>query len=194
LKKRQSQTRCKASTESHCLEKTAGQFLSDQTEGKMKWSASWILPIFITLLVNCFISGCVSRQNDMNPSGGETADKLQSTGTGICREAGTGRMWQVTRSKLFSSPQEAEEYAESLVLEGITDWRLPTQNELFDLYYIFFWEKNGACTMKLNGEYWIDAEEEGPSPGHWETEFLCSPVHRFVTSSRKKGYVRAVRP
>lgn len=160
----------------------------------MKRFTSRIILCLFALSIYILIHGCVSKQNGLDSSSDGTNGALRYMGLEICREVKTDRMWQVTRGGLFPSLQEAEEYAESLELGGYNDWRLPTQDELFNLYYIYFWKNNGACVMNRKGEYWTAEDGREASPGHWITHFLCSPEHQFVNSPGKKGYVRAVRP
>ncbi|MDH3328865.1 MAG: DUF1566 domain-containing protein [Desulfobulbaceae bacterium] len=130
----------------------------------------------------------------MDSSGDETNKVFQYEGDGICLDIRTGRMWQVERGGSFSSLQEAEQYAANMKIGGHNDWRLPTRAELYDLHDIFFWEKNGNCTMNTTGDFWT-ASEKGEKPlGHWETYYLCGPEFKYSESLGSDGYVRAVRP
>ena len=140
------------------------------------------------------LHGCARRPGHEIPTHEDIKHALQHVSPAICVETKTERMWQVDRSKITYSPEDAKKYAAELRLGGYTDWRLPTRQELFSLYYINLWKKNGECSIKGTGEYWINREGSEAYPGHWETEFLCSPVHKFVKSVKLKGYVRAVRP
>jgi len=145
-----------------------------------------------SFLIFCY--GCVSRQNGVDSSRDKKNGVLQYDGEGICLDIRTGRMWQVERGGLFSSLQEAEQYAVNMKLGGHNDWRLPTRAELYDLHDIFFWEKNGSCTMTITGDFWT-ASEKGKKPlGHWETYYLCGPEFKYSESLGTDGYVRAVRP
>ena len=153
----------------------------------------------VLFIIFCFCialvqSGCVSSLKETGPSSEAISNALHPISSGICQEGKTGRMWQVERSRVMYSQKEAKHYVANLDLGGYSDWRLPTKEELFVLYYIFYWKQNGSCTMKQNGEYWVASEEADPFPGHWETDFLCCPVHKYVTAIRAKGYARAVRP
>jgi len=148
----------------------------------------------IACIVLMLSSGCASRQDKADPVRSDADGELLVTGKGICQEVRSGKMWQASKSGLFSSLQEAERYAASLNLGGYNDWRLSTKEELFDLYYIFFWEKNGDCAMNRNGNFWAVSVDGSPSLGHWETYFLCNPEFRYIKSQGTRGYVRAVRP
>ncbi len=160
----------------------------------MRYYPSRILFSLLVLSMYVFIHGCAAKQEKIDSSSDGTYGALRYVGQEICREAKTGRMWQVIKGGPFSSQREADEYVENLELGGYSDWRLPTEDELFNLHYIYFWEKNGACVMNRKGEYWTAADGREPTPGHWKTYFLCSPEHQFVHSPGKRGYVRAVRP
>ena len=150
--------------------------------------------LFLAVLL-CFIFGCgCAPKGEKGSVVNDSAGVLLDEGKGVCLDATTGKMWQVKRGGRFSSLEEANQYAANLQLADYDDWRLPSQDELFTLHYIYFWKKNGDCSMNRRGEYWTATAEAEPYPGHWETEVLCSPVHKYVNSVRKKGYVRAVRP
>lgn len=155
----------------------------------------WFVRLGYVFLVVCgyfmAISGCATTSGTNGERGGA---QLITVGENICQEIGTGRMWQNSREGLVLSAEAAQQSTMALNLGGYTDWRLPTRDELFDLYYIFFWKKNGGCSMNNSGNYWIVDDEGTPLPGHWETYFLCAPEHRFIRSLSTKGYVRAVRP
>jgi len=138
-----------------------------------------------------FSNGCAPKDRK-DSSMSETGGVLQDKGQGWCLDVKSGRMWQIERGGMFSSLQEAEQYAENLQLGGYDNWRLPTKTELFDLHYIFYWKKNGDCSMKRTKEYWA-LEEGGATVGHWETYLLCAPNYKYVKSLGTKGYVRAVR-
>jgi len=149
----------------------------------------------LSLIVLSFLilnNGCALK-DEKDSSMSETSGLLQDEGQGVCLHVSSGSMWQIERGGMFSSFQEAKQYAENLQTGGYDDWRLPTKTELFNLYYIFFWENNGDCTMKRTGEYWA-LEEGRVILGHWETYLLCAPNHKYVKSHRTKGYVRAIRP
>ena len=127
-------------------------------------------------------------------SGQSTSGTLSAAGPDLCREAQSGKMWHTVRSGPFTTPQEAEQYVRELRHAGFDDWRLPTEHELLNLHYAFYWSQNGDCDMNTRGEYWYKSEFGETAPGHWETYELCSPEFKFVKSSKSLGYVRAIRP
>ncbi len=145
------------------------------------------LIVFVSVLSN----GCASKERKDSPLSDNNGVLLEKE-PGVCLDVSSGKMWLKKRGGLFSSFQEAEQYAAQLRSGGYDDWRLPTKKELFNLHYIFYWKKNGDCTIKRSGEYWALAEGE-PTLGHWETYILCAPNYRYVESPGTKGYVRAIR-
>ncbi len=54
-------------------------------------------------------------------------------GDGTVTDNNTGLIWEVVPSDEHMSISEAEEYCENLELAGITDWRVPTAEELFSI-------------------------------------------------------------
>ena len=90
------------------------------------------------------ISGCATGPG---PGGSGNAALNQVNGD-VCQELRTGMMWHTERNGVFPSFEEAEQYAADLRAGGYDDWRLPTQDELFNLHYIFFWKKNGSKKMQ----------------------------------------------
>lgn len=143
------------------------------------------------LIVSAFIvcltmtaSGCAPKKTML----------LQTEGTEICEEIKSGKMWQKGKGGPFFTLQAAEQYAADLQLGGHNDWRLPSKEELFELYHIFFWKKNNSCDLNQNGEFWSVAKDGRSSLGHWETYLLCDPEFNYVKSLKTSGYVRAIRP
>ena len=149
----------------------------------------------LSLIVLSFLiisNGCASKDRK-DSSMSDTHGVLQDKGQGVCMDVNSGKMWQIERGGIFSTYQEAEQYAVNLRLGGYDDWRLPRKAELFDLHYIFYWKKNGNCNLKHTGEYWT-LDEGRSTLGHWETFILCEPNFKYEKSLKTKGYVRAVRP
>lgn len=109
------------------------------------------------------------------------------------QEKQSGRMWRVDRSKKLKTPQDVAQYLDTVNEGTYNDWRLPTKQELYDLFAIFDLKRNGEVQIRLEGDYWLT---EGPtSPvyvGSWQIGDGCGPSRSFY--SGKKGYVRAVRP
>jgi hypothetical protein len=142
--------------------------------------------LYFVLLAFLFVmSGCATQGN------GRAGIRINEDGTMV--DTRTSMMWQKVRSEhKFSSPAEAEAYAAGLDLAGYTDWRLPTSQELWDLFYANDYTMKGelADQIELEGSYWTkDGDrvlagylEDGDDPG----------INRYFFDS-KKGYVRAVR-
>jgi len=117
-------------------------------------------------------------------------EKLENS---MCRDAKTGLMWQMGKSKSFTSPKEAVKYAEDLVLADYSDWRLPNTDERKGLKNIFDFQRNGDCDLvRIDSSYWTDDEKKGTQPGKLEPNDQCGGGYDFIV--KKKGYVRAVRP
>ena len=155
----------------------------------------WFVEGGCARLVVCvfFLSMCGCATSPGTGQRGVEA-QLQVMGEEICQEVRSGTMWQVGKGGVFESPEEAVHYAANLNLAGYDDWRLPTREEMFGLYTIFYWEKNGSCAMNRKGNFWSLSEEGELLLGHWETYFLCAPEHKYVKSLATRGLVRAVRP
>lgn len=141
------------------------------------------------ILVNILI-GTVLFSPQYSDAG--TDKQLVDLGNGIIQETTTGRMWQVQRSRLIRSIEEARQYAADLELGGYTDWRLPTIYELYDLHYLFDLKKNGDVKIELDGNYWAGEKDGEGMVGSWEIGDQCEPERQYF--KKKKGYVRVVRP
>lgn len=119
--------------------------------------------------------------------------QLETLDSVICRDAKTGLMWQIGKSKSITSPKEAVEYAEDLVLADYSDWRLPTTDERKALKTIFDFKQNGECDLvRLDSSYWTVDMKKGTQPGKLEPNDQCGGGYDFIV--KKKGYVRTVRP
>lgn len=126
------------------------------------------------------------------PSGRQTdPTRLTDLGNGICQED-NGRMWQVERTEVFSSGQEARNYVHNLELGNFNDWRLPSKEELYELCYLLELRLAGDCPIKLKGSYWL-ANGSDTDAGEWESYPLCGgPGFRYFKG--KTGRVKGVRP
>ncbi len=142
-----------------------------------------IVSAFIVCLT-ITVSGCTPQKTML----------LRAEGSEICEETKSEKMWQKGKGGPFLTLQEAEQYAADLQLGGYNDWRLPSKEELFHLYHVFFWKKNNNCDLNQSGEFWSVAKDGRSSLGHWETYFLCDPEFNYVKSLKTSGYVRAIRP
>ncbi|MFW2365698.1 MAG: hypothetical protein ACN4GW_04735 [Desulforhopalus sp.] len=107
-------------------------------------------------------------------------------------EKNSGRMWTVDRSKKFKSPEQAEKYLKTLNNGTHNDWRLPTKEELADLFAIFDLKRGSGIKIRLEGKYWLSAGDNKKVVGTWEIGDQCGPSRTFYRG--KTGYVRAVRP
>lgn len=138
-----------------------------------------------------FFAGCQTAA--MNTSTERpNQPRLVDFGHGICLDTVNGLMWQVKKSELLSSWQQAQQYTDNLSSAGFEDWRLPTYDELFILYKIFAQKKNGNCLLKLNGSVWTGKIEKNGRAGFWDSEPLCGgPSYFFIKRSR--GSAIAVR-
>ena len=141
----------------------------------------------------CFLA-CLVIGGASAASGQEDRGLLPIQGNQICREARSGKMWQVEKKRGVATAQEAELHAAGLQLGGYDDWRLPTKAELFELAKIFFWHKNNDCDMNMRGDFWIVDDKRHPTTGHWEIDFACGPEYRYIEGGHARGSVRAIRP
>ncbi|MBW1812694.1 MAG: DUF1566 domain-containing protein [Deltaproteobacteria bacterium] len=117
---------------------------------------------------------------------------LRDLGNGVCHQLPAGLMWQIKKSKMISTQEEADEYVKRLQLAGFDDWRLPTHNECLFLSELLMMKKGDCPIKKSTKGYWVSNGKKGES-GFWDDYLLCGgPEFHWVTS--KKGYVRAVRP
>lgn len=150
----------------------------------------FFIPI-LTLLIS--LNGCSLNRSPLNKQDNNTSQILQYIGDGVCIDIRTGLMWQMDKSRKYSSPQQAEQHIKELQLADHNGWRLPTKEELFALHDTLFRHLNGNCSIKLTGNYWATAEDGDVVSGHWETDYLCGPEFNYVESYDNTGYVRAVR-
>jgi len=119
----------------------------------------------------------------------EKGDALQVVEGGLFLETGSGRMWQMERSRKLRSVTEVQQYLIDLNTGKYSDWRLPTKQELYDLFSIFDLKRNGGVIVKLEGHYWLD--DAGMNVGTWEIGDQCGPTRSFYPG--KVGHVWAVR-
>ncbi|MGW8194363.1 MAG: hypothetical protein ACWGOX_08865 [Desulforhopalus sp.] len=112
---------------------------------------------------------------------------------GYFQEQQSGRMWQFDRSKKLETSEEVAHYLESINNGPYNDWRLPTKQELYDLFSIFDLKRNGEVKIRLEGDYWLsEKDKQNMYIGSWQIGDGCGPSRTFY--SGKRGYVRAVRP
>jgi len=131
------------------------------------------------------VTGCATQSN------GRAGIQINDDGTMV--DIRTSMIWQSVRSEeKFASAAEAESYVAGLELAGFTNWRLPTSQEIWDLFFANDYTMKGQLAEQINleGSYWTkDGDkvlagylEDGDDPG----------INRFFYNS-DKGFVRAVR-
>jgi hypothetical protein len=139
--------------------------------------------VFLVLILIA-LSGCAGQ---VNP------DRVVLNSDGTMIDTGRNLMWQQGRSQeQFTDGAAAQAYADNLDLADFDDWRLPTSQELWDLYFANDYPMAGklASEVELDGSYWTrDGDEiragyleDGDDPG----------INRYFRDS-DKGFVRAVR-
>jgi len=142
-----------------------------------------LILVFLTLVL-LSISGCAGKSNRQA--------RLQNLGNGVCKDKVSGQMWQIEKSKMTTSLQEAQQYASTLRLGGYNDWRLPTMYELYDLNNLFDVFENGDCDLDRKGNYWSGEKDGEGKAGAWEIGDQCDPLRQYAPGT--KGYIRVVRP
>ncbi len=153
----------------------------------------------ISALTYCLIyvmifNGCAGHPGTANRRDNGEDGLVGLMGVKICQETRTDKMWQMDKQGPFSSLEEAERYTTGLRLGDFDDWRLPTKSEMFELFYMHYWKKDGTCVMNHRGEFWSLSKDQKPVLGHWEDDLLCGPEFNFVESIKPDGFVRAIRP
>jgi len=115
---------------------------------------------------------------------------LTDMGNGTCLQLPSGLLWQMKKSHVFSTWNEANEYITTLKLAGFGDWRLPTRDECLSLLEVLEMKK-GNCPITIKRGHWIRNNEKAES-GYWEDYPLCGGSE-FRWVREKKGSVRGVR-
>ena len=116
-------------------------------------------------------------------------------GDGTMRLRDSALQWQLERGPYFTSWDAASAYVAKLNLGGHSDWRLPTEDELLELYTGFDFGNPGKVgkTKEIKGYYWV-AEDQGIGyVGAWKDGQICE-ISRDFTPGNRGGYVWAVRP
>ena len=138
----------------------------------------------IVLMLSFLINGCALIKTP----------NLTDNGAGILALSSSPLMWQKERGPQFSSWEEADNYVKNLELGGYSDWRLPTEEEFLQLYFLFDYGKAKADELgiEIEGNYW-SADKDGLGfSGAWKDGEICEITRNFKPST--KGYVRAIRP
>lgn len=117
---------------------------------------------------------------------------LEILSENVFRQQGGEKLWQMQRSKRLKTQDEVQEYLAALNHGEFHDWRLPTRQELYDLFSIFDLKQGGDVKIRLEGNYWLSDEKDGTHVGAWEIGDQCGPSRSYFEG--KAGYVRAVRP
>lgn len=152
------------------------------------------LIIFFTLTYIFILSGCAVKTDTSATHDDKKEGLVSVNGEEVCQEVHTLKMWQFSKEGPFNSLEEADRFVEELKLGGYDDWRLPTKSELFNLFYLHYWNNDSTCMMNHAGDFWMVSESQAPDLGHWEGDLLCGPEYKFINSIKQHGYVRAIRP
>lgn len=126
------------------------------------------------------------------PSAHGTAGSLVQISENLFQEKKHGKTWQVNRSKRIKNTDDAAAYLSKLNQGKYNNWRLPTKQELQELFDIFDHKDNGSVMIRLEGSYWLAEYDGVPYVGSLEIGDQCGPSRTFYIG--KAGYVRAVRP
>lgn len=121
-----------------------------------------------------------------------TDDSLVQLSESLFQEKKHGRVWQVKRSKRIKTIHDATTYINKLNKGEYNNWRLPTKQELVELFSVFDLKDNGNVMIRLEGSYWLAENQDAPYVGSLEIGDQCGPSRTFYKG--KAGYVRAVRP
>ncbi len=139
--------------------------------------------LFVLLMVILLISGCAL-----------TRTTTLTVENGVMQTSSSQLMWQKARGPLFTSWEEANNYAKKLELDGYSDWRLPTREEFLELYFAFDYGSANAKDLGIviEGNFWSDKKEGFGFSGAWKDGDSCEISRDYKIAG--KGYVRAVRP
>ena len=153
---------------------------------------------YIILLLAGFVSvftlnSCATPETQKADAVTPTKVVLKDLGNGVCHQLPAGLMWQINKSKMISTQEEADEYVKRLQLAGFDDWRLPTHDECFLLSELLLMKKGDCPIKKSTKGYWVSNGKKGES-GFWDDYLYCGGPPEFQWVTSKKGYVRAVRP
>jgi hypothetical protein len=160
-----------------------GNQLMLHLEKPMNKTEQAVISIFFTLLL-LSASSCARLSSPGVTSAGSASIKVSTSPL----------QWQRVRGPYFTNPEEARNYAEQLTLDGYTDWRLPTREEMLDFYYAFDFGSAQASELGINieGYYWVMDEDGTINAGSWCDGQICE-ISRSYRASAKGGFVRAVR-
>lgn len=77
----------------------------------------------------------------------------------IFQNSRNGQMWQMRKSKRFKTTSSVEQYLIELNQGEYQDWRLPSKQELYELFSYFDLKLHGRVNVQLEGNYWIETRE-----------------------------------
>ena len=144
----------------------------------------WLVAGFGTVLVLLLLA--TGQQRAL------AAERLQKISPSVFLDGKTGRMWQLERSRRIREAGDAQDFLAELNGGEYDDWRLPTRQELFDLFQAFDLKEFGEVKIQIEGRYWLRTDTGEFSVGSWEIGDGCGPERRYYEG--RAGYVRAIRP
>ncbi|MBI5142804.1 MAG: DUF1566 domain-containing protein [Nitrospirae bacterium] len=105
----------------------------------------------------------------------------------------TGLMWQWLDDGMARTWANAGSYCDNLMLQGYTDWRLPTVKELIDIVnYGTYAPAIDSRFMETKSSYWSSTLDSDNSLGAWGMDFYHGSAARSDMLAIN-GYVRCVR-
>ncbi len=113
------------------------------------------------------------------PSPAAGGERFQSLGDGTILDTQTGLQWAASDNGSDIDWPSAKRYADNLTLGGHSDWRLPTQDELYGLYD----ESNPARTVACE---WSQKSPPHVPPGF---RFTCTLYWASETRGSEAAYV-----
>ena len=154
--------------------------------------------------IACPVEGNAFYGQDAQIDGAQFA--FQDNDDGTVTDLNTGLMWQAAPSSQSFSWQEAVEYADSLVLGGYDDWRVPSTKELFSISdFSEGWPYLDTETFGLAGrsvskdeQYWASyyvGLTHGGAPSAFGVNHATGHIKAYPAevSGRFGNYVRVVR-
>lgn len=153
-------------------------------EAGYSYERLWLLCIVVTVVL------LYSTAKSL--AGNDKSYLSSVVGTAYFQDNRTQTMWTAVKSKKLATAEEVRQYLNRLNEGEYNDWRLPTKQELYDLFTIFDLKNNGKVRISIEGNYWLRKPEGKIIAGAWEIGDGCGPERVYY--SKEKGYVRAVRP
>lgn len=147
---------------------------------------------YVCRLLPCTLMIVVLLNLHESAIGGPDTGYFSPIGTSYFLDNRKQTMWTKTKSKKIASAEEARQYLARINQGEYSDWRLPTKQELYDLFMVFDLKKNGEVRVRVEGKYWLKNGKGETVVGTWEIGDGCGPERAYYSGS--EGYVRAVRP